>query len=191
MAVKHAKIIDDKDLKEVFKFIDRESNHKIRDKVAINLSLKAGLRVAEIAGLKWEDVTKANGNLSDMIHIGSHIGKGGKERQIPMHKDIKECLTALKNTNPTSPYIRYGDYKDSITPNALTVWFKRIYMKTGLIGCSSHSGRRTFLTKLARTANLHGGSLKDVQLLAGHSYIMTTERYIEPSDTVINMVNGV
>ena len=58
---------------------------------------------------------------------------------------------------------------------SIVLWFARAFRAIGLHGCSSHSGRRTFITKQPAG----GGSLRDVQLLAGHRSITTTQRYIE------------
>jgi integrase len=65
---------------------------------------------------------------------------------------------------------------------SVTVWFHR-YARIGLRGASSHSGRRTFVTRLAKTIMAKGGSRRDVQQLAGHASLSTTQRYIEgPTD---------
>lgn len=47
--------------------------------------------------------------------------------------------------------------------------FQRWYRHLGFVGCSSHSGRRTFITNAARKISTVGASLKDVQELAGHT----------------------
>jgi integrase/recombinase XerD len=66
-----------------------------------------------------------------------------------------------------------------LTPLSIVVWFNRAFKKLGLKGCSSHSGRRTFVTRAARLVHKVGGSLRDVQLLAGHRSIQSTQRYID------------
>ena len=59
--------------------------------------------------------------------------------------------------------------------NARDLYTRRL----GWEGYSSHSGRRTFCTKVARKITEAGGSLKDVQALMGHESLQTTSRYIE------------
>ena len=66
-----------------------------------------------------------------------------------------------------------------MTPLSIVVWFYRAFKTIGLKGCSSHSGRRTFITRAARQVHKAGGSIRDVQLLAGHRSIQTTQRYID------------
>ena len=64
-------------------------------------------------------------------------------------------------------------------PISIVCWFAKAYQAIGLEGCSSHSGRRTFITRAARLVHKVGGALRDVQLLAGHRSIQTTQRYID------------
>jgi integrase/recombinase XerD len=66
-----------------------------------------------------------------------------------------------------------------LTPATIVNWFTTAYRCLGLAGCSSHSGRRTFITRAARLVHKAGGSLRDVQILAGHRSIQTTQRYID------------
>jgi integrase/recombinase XerD len=65
------------------------------------------------------------------------------------------------------------------SPHAIVVALAKWYRALGYAGCSSHSGRRTFITNAARKISTVGGSLRDVQVLAGHSALSTTQRYIE------------
>jgi integrase len=71
-----------------------------------------------------------------------------------------------------------------MTPLSIVIWFSRMYSELGFDGCSSHSGRRTFITRAARLVHKAGGSLRDVQLLAGHRSIQTTQRYIDGDSDV-------
>ena len=64
-------------------------------------------------------------------------------------------------------------------PNSIVNWFVAKCREAGLEGCSSHSGRRTFITSAARRAHWAGASLRDVQMLAGHRSIETTQGYID------------
>ena len=66
-----------------------------------------------------------------------------------------------------------------MSPGAVQVWFHRLYESLGFKGASSHSGRRTFVTRCAKKIIEAGGSLRDVQELAGHSSLATTQRYIQ------------
>jgi integrase/recombinase XerD len=59
--------------------------------------------------------------------------------------------------------------------NVFASWYKAI----GLLGFSSHSGRRTFITNAARKISTVGGSLRDVQMLAGHSPLAVMQRYTD------------
>jgi integrase/recombinase XerD len=82
-----------------------------------------------------------------------------------------------------------------MSPGAVQVWFHRLYRENlGLDGASSvsgspgrfpssHSGRRTFVTCCAKNIVAAGGSLRDVQELAGHASLATTQRYIQAGDT--------
>ena len=66
-----------------------------------------------------------------------------------------------------------------MTPVSIVNWFALAYQALGFEGCSSHSGRRTFITRAARMVHKAGGSLRDVQLLAGHRSIAVTQEYID------------
>jgi integrase/recombinase XerD len=77
-----------------------------------------------------------------------------------------------------------SERRTPILPSSIVKWFKLIYAELGFEGCSSHSGRRSFVTKAARTIYKVGGSLKDVQQLAGHRSLETTQAYIEGDSNI-------
>ena len=155
--------------------------HHLRNKVIITLSFKAGLRACEIGGLTWPMVLKTNGRISEQIRISRHIAKCGSGRNIPIHSDLKSALAEYHRSmgGPTDGPVILSERGGSMTARSVVNWFHDIYHRLGLNGCSSHSGRRTFITQTARAVGKAGGSLRDVQELAGHRALTTTERYIE------------
>lgn len=68
---------------------------------------------------------------------------------------------------------REGTFR--LSANSLADLFRQIYHRAGIVGASSHSGRRWFMTELA-CAGVHP---RIIQQRAGHSSLATTQRYIE------------
>lgn len=196
-----AKTLTSEQFSRVLGYVVKYSREACRDAVILLLSFRAGLRVAEIAGLSWNDITDAFGEVrTDNLTVPNSIAKKGSGRTVPMHPELHEGLCRLKEamgpqrTRRRDPVIQAakpnisGDRR--MRANTLQRYISRLYESMGLSGCSSHSGRRTFVTQTARLASLHGCSIKDVQRLAGHKYIDTTERYIEPSGTISDLVGA-
>ena len=72
-----------------------------------------------------------------------------------------------------------GSTEAVVRSNSVQFLFREWFRTLGFAGASSHSGRRSFITRAARKISEVGGSLRDVQCLAGHSSIATTQRYID------------
>lgn len=148
------------------------------DRVMVILSVRAGMRACEIANLTWEMVCNSDGDVGDTIALENKASKGKRGgREIPMHPDVQAELRALEG--PREGHI-IRDYRGrKMNRKAVVVRFYRLYKSLGFQGVSSHSGRRTFITKLAHKIVGAGGSLRDVQQLAGHASLSTTQIYIE------------
>lgn len=160
----------------------RRSSAPHRNVVIVQLSFRAGLRACEIAGLTWQMVTKPDGKLSDLIEIDGTIAKNGQPRRLPMHPEIRSALVTLRavTAGVSGPVVR-SRRGSHMTPRSIVNWFAGVYHGLGFAGCSSHSGRRTFVTQAARLVAKTGGSLRDVQELAGHASLNMTARYVAGS----------
>jgi integrase/recombinase XerD len=153
-----------------------------RDRVMLLLSFKAGLRAKEIAHLTWAMVTDSAGKVGDMIALQDLATKGRSGREIPMAEALRQALVEWRAVTPRPgprDRIIFSERDPGLSPNSVRNWFALLYRRLGFQGCSSHSGRRTFITVAARKIVAAGGSLRDVQELAGHSSIQMTQRYIQ------------
>jgi integrase len=178
MAGKQAKTLSTDHIDDLLFFAER-SRHPLRNRLVVLLSVKAGLRAAEIAKLTWSMVLDPSGEVGSTLELQDKIAKKGGGRSIPFHGELREALIeARRLCSGQGPVIR-SERGGALTPLSIVVWFRRAYDALGFEGCSSHSGRRTFITRAARLVHKAGGSLRDVQLLAGHRSIQTTQRYID------------
>ena len=183
MAGKQAKILSEDDLQDLL-FYAAATRDPIRNRVIVLLSAKAGLRAGEVANLTWDMVVAPNGAIGTVIELRDHAAKKRSGRLIPLHADLRDALLSWRSmTGGTGPVV-LSERGRAMTPLSIVIWFARAYRAIGLQGCSSHSGRRTFITRAARLVHKAGGSLRDVQLLAGHQSIQTTQRYIDGDSDV-------
>jgi integrase len=148
--------------------------------------IKAGLRAKEIAHLKWSMVLGSDGTISDAIHLTDVASKVKGGRIIPLNKHLRQSLIQLLEQERRRfrfscemSYVITTERSARTSAQAVVNMFGQWYADLGLIDCSSHSGRRTFITNAAKKITTVGGSLRDVQVLAGHSSLAVTHRYIE------------
>ena len=178
MPGKQAKILSTNHIDDLLFFADH-TRSPLRNRVVVLLSTKAGLRAGEIAKLTWDMVLEAGGEIGAVLELRDHAAKMGGGRLIPLHPDLQQALSALRPLSTGTGSVVCSDRGGSMKPLSIVIWFRRAYATLGFDGCSSHSGRRTFITRAARLVHKTGGSLRDVQLLAGHRSIQTTQRYID------------
>jgi len=177
-----AKTLTDKQVRDVLAVCDGH-RYPLRDRVMVLLSFKAGLRAKEIALVTWGMVTDAEGNVGNALALTNVASKGKTGgRTIPLNKELKAALVALKaSLDPVEhddPII-FAERTLRMTPGSVQIWFHRVYSRFGWEKVSSHSGRRTFITNTARKISMAGGSLLEIQEMAGHASLQTTQRYID------------
>ena len=171
---------------EMLRGILRSNRNGLRNETIFLLSAKSGLRAKEISLLSWKMVLKSDGTIDDYINLPNSSSKGRSGRIIPLHKNIKQnleiMLTKQKQMygfDQNKSFVIRTERSLSTTSQVIVNMFYNWYKKFGLLGCSSHSGRRTFITETSKKISLVGGSLRDIQMMVGHSSLQTTQRYIE------------
>lgn len=182
---KQSKVLNKKQIEMVSTYL-RSKRNGLRNQTIFLLSIKCGLRAKEIAELRWKEVCHSGGGIDENINLTNKTSKGRSGRIIPLNKDVKNNLTELLEEHTkfrsfdvnTSSVVR-TERSLSTSSQSIVNMFQKWYSTLGLIGCSSHSGRRTFITETSKKISLVSGSLRDVQMMVGHSSLQTTQRYID------------
>lgn len=190
--VKRANLLTAAALARVEECIFSQSRSPESDILKLRLSVRGGLRASEIADLPITAMLDANGRIADDIEI--YASKTRTKRVIAMHPEIRAAFETLLRTFPEATHVAFsvGRHRQIRRQSAAAIanWFFRLYRSAGLIGCSSHSGRRTFATEFARLLGVFQASTKDLQLALGHACLSSTECYLEPSDRVGQLIRS-
>ena len=169
---------------------DVRRKHRMRNMLMLVMTHKAGLRAQEVAYTEHADITDLDGRVAASLHVTKRAAKSGKERHVPLIPELKQLFELyLKTTGIESGPLFYNQYGRPMSPNATQKELGRMYKRAEFRNASSHSGRRSFITRLACEAALVGANLRDVQKLAGHADIRTTEIYLSSSGREVDLVN--
>jgi integrase/recombinase XerD len=183
-----AKILSSDELAKVLAFLGTQ-RHAARNRCMLLLTHYAGLRVGEVACLRWQDVVNADGAIKDEIRLLPDMTKGRHARTVFVSKKLREELQAYvaqaKCVDRSYPFFSsQKSIRTGFSANSLGQTLTQIYQASGIEGASSHSGRRTFLTNLANK----GTAIHLLKTLAGHRNIATTAAYLYSSPAQLRAV---
>lgn len=177
-----ASVLTESDIKRVFRIVET-TRHADRNRLAFVLSVFGGMRVGEIAALRIGDVVNQYAEARREIKLASEQTKGSHSRTVVLsnrvRKEIEAYLKLIPFAQPEWPLIR-SQRGHAFSGLTLSMLFKEVY-ELGGIRTSSHSGRRTFATRL----NAKGVGMRTIQKLMGHRHIGTTALYCEVSEDVM------
>jgi integrase/recombinase XerD len=177
-----AKSLAAAELDRVLSYIEANSN-ATRNRAMLLVSVLAGMRVSEIAGLRLGDVRDVDGSVCSEVYLAAERVKYKHARTVYINSRLQHELAQyiasrrwIDDTQPLFPTLRGP--RCSFSANTLTQHFHYLYKRAGVKGASSHSGRKTFLTSLAG----QGISVFVLASLAGHKNISTTQKYVTVHD---------
>ena len=161
---------------------------ELRDKAMLELLYATGLRVTELVSLTMENVSLRQG----VVRV---IGKGNKERLVPMGEDAIDWIEQFLQSG--RPQLLGEKSSDVVFPSKRakqmtrqTFWhrIKHYAVKAGIDGdtLSPHVMRHAFATHLLN----YGADLRVVQMLLGHSDLSTTQIYTHVATERLKQLHG-
>ena len=184
--MKQARTLNDKELNLLLLYVNTRK-YAERDRCMLLMTYLAGMRIGEVAATKIKDVLAADGTIKQEINLTAEQTKGKYTRTVVLSEKLRKEIMAYLLTRFSKQdliAVQYSTVKekplfctqkaDGFTPNTACYHFHMLYKRAGLEGCSSHSGRRSFLTELSSKSV----PLRVLMELAGHRQAQTTMRYI-------------
>ena len=176
-----AKTLTKEEIERLLTYINSRK-YAARNRAMKLLTHLAGLRIGEVACLRWSDVMNQDGTVKEEIRLLPDMTKGRHPRTVFVNMRLREELAAYaaqaKCVDRSYPFFAsQKSMKAGFGANSLAQAFALLYEGAGVEGASSHSGRRTFLTNLANK----GTAIHILKTLAGHRNISTTAAYLYSS----------
>ena len=178
--MKQAKTLTERELRAALAHCTTR-RHPARDRLAVLLGHWAGLRAKEIAALRVCHVVNDTGQPRDSFLLTAEETKGRRARRVfvstRLQREIADYLkrAPLRSANP---YLLQSQKSGCFSANTMCQLLNHIYRGAGIEGATSHTGRRSFITRLAA----RGVGVRVLAELAAHSSISTTQRYIDVNE---------
>ena len=174
--MKQAHVVNDKELRTILNST-KMTRHQHRNQLMVMLSYCAGLRACEISSLRIGDIIGSDGEAMHTILLERLQTKGTPHQQVVVSKKLRKEITRYAQqcrpqAKPQSPLLS-SQKCGAFCSQTIQQVFRQLYTQIGFDGASSHSGRRTMLTKLAEW----GVHARVIQHIARHSSLVTTKRY--------------
>jgi site-specific recombinase XerD len=154
-----------------------------RNRAMLLLMKKAGLRTSEALHLKFTDITL---NKSGSSYVLKVLGKGNKERRVPINKKLFEPFLLYLTDNKRGVYLSSTSSGAPMKRSNLHAAIRKIFEVAGVERSGLHLLRHDYGSRFAAK----NGNMKILQDLLGHAVITTTMIYSHVSDEVMaNAVN--
>src|SRR5262245_21057560 len=127
MIGKPAKILSRGDVRRILN-ATAGSRRRLRNRVIVLLSVKAGLRASEIAALTWDMVSNAAGRIGPVLELPGRAAKKRSGRRIPLHPDLRMALVRLRQerSQEDGPVI-VSERGGPMTAQSIVNWFAHLY----------------------------------------------------------------
>jgi integrase/recombinase XerD len=176
-----ARTLSKAEIKKVIDVTNSCSRYPMRDTTMLLFTHLCGLRVGEVASMRFDDVLDTRGSVRDEITLDAARTKSKRARKIFLPKQMQRQLKIYVESfikRPTHGYLFATQKSTRFSANTATQHLQRLYARAAINGATSHSGRRTWLTTLSQK----GVSVFVLADLAGHRSIQTTQRYVTVND---------
>ena len=180
---KQAKTLTSMEIRRVLDFIATRK-HAVRNRAMVLTTFLSGLRVGEVAALRYMDILDADEEVRSEVRLDATQTKGNEGRVVFINAKLQKELASYVKAVPyqnLADKLFYTQKNEGFTANTLTQFFHYLYRAVGIEGASSHSGRRTFITNLASK----GVGVRVLMELSGHKNISTTQAYIDVNDDMM------